>query len=187
MITAIGTGGLFCWISYISPLMTDVAHFSESKVPYVMLVAGLGMVVGNVVGGFFADRVNPVLACLVLLLAMSTALFTIYLTTGSQVMAVLMTFVCGSFSMAIAAPIQILMINTTRGAEMLGASATQAAFNIGNALGAFLGGLPLAAGFSYTSPELVGVSMAMTGAGFAYWLMRRTQRADSGRNAPAFS
>jgi DHA1 family arabinose polymer transporter-like MFS transporter len=67
-----------------------------------------------------------------------------------------MTFVAGSCSLALAAPIQILMIQSSQGAELLGASVTQAAFNLGNALGAFLGGLPLAAGYGYTSAELVG-------------------------------
>jgi DHA1 family arabinose polymer transporter-like MFS transporter len=67
-----------------------------------------------------------------------------------------MTFVAGSCSLALAAPIQILMIQSSQGAELLGALVTQAAFNLGNALGAFLGGLPLAAGYGYTSPELVG-------------------------------
>jgi len=59
---------------------------------------------------------------------------------------------------------------------MLGASVTQAAFNIGNALGAFLGGLPLAVGFSYTSPALVGVGMALVGAGLAQVLARVVRR-----------
>jgi DHA1 family arabinose polymer transporter-like MFS transporter len=66
------------------------------------------------------------------------------------------------------------MIQSSKGAEMLGASITQAAFNMGNALGAFLGGLPLAMGYSYTSPALVGVGLALAGAGFAYVLARVT-------------
>ena len=65
------------------------------------------------------------------------------------------------------------MINTAKGAEMLGAAATQAAFNIGNALGAFLGGLPIAWGLGFTSPEIVGVIMASTGAVFALTLNRQ--------------
>jgi DHA1 family arabinose polymer transporter-like MFS transporter len=58
---------------------------------------------------------------------------------------------------------QMLMINTAKGAEMLASSSMQASANIGNALGAFLGGLPLAAGYSYTSPEYVGAALAFTG------------------------
>ncbi|MCY1562480.1 hypothetical protein D9M68_998850 [compost metagenome] len=59
---------------------------------------------------------------------------------------------------------------------MLAASASQASFNIGNALGAFLGGLPLAAGYGYTSPVAVGVLMALTGAAFAWMLISRNKR-----------
>ena len=180
LITSIGTGGLFCWISYIAPLMTEVTHLSASTVPYVMVVAGLGMFVGNIAGGKLADRLKPLTACIALLLAMATGLLTIYFVSWHPVMSLAMTFIAGSFSLAIAAPIQVLMIQFTKGAEMLGASVTQAAFNIGNALGAFLGGLPIAAGYGYTSPALVGVAMALTGACFAWILIRRNKKADAG-------
>jgi len=173
LITAIGTGGLFCWISYIAPLMTDVSHFSKDTVPLVLIIAGLGMVIGNFMGGKLADWVAPVKACLILLISMAVALTTIYFVSGNQVLSLIMTFITGSLSMAIGSPIQILMIRTAKGAEMLGAAATQAAFNTGNALGAFLGGLPIAMGYGFTSPELVGVVMAVTGALFAVVLFKR--------------
>ena len=164
LITAIGTGGLFCWVSYIAPLMTEVSHFPATYVPYMMMLVGLGMFVGNLVGGKLADRFAPKQACLALLLAMAGALTIIFFVSENQVLSLLMTFVASSCSLALASPIQILMIQSSKRAEMLGASVTQAAFNIGNALGAFLGGLPIAAGYGYTSPALVGVSMALTGA-----------------------
>ncbi|MDN3582166.1 MFS transporter [Mucilaginibacter flavus] len=171
--TAIGTGGLFCWISYIAPLMTDVGHFSKNSVPLILIVAGLGMVIGNILGGKLADWVAPVKACLILLISMAVALVTIYFVSGNQVLSIIMTFITGALSMAIGSPIQILMIRTAKGAEMLGAAATQAAFNTGNALGALLGGLPIAVGYGFTSPELVGVAMAITGALFAVALLKR--------------
>jgi DHA1 family arabinose polymer transporter-like MFS transporter len=176
LITAIGTGGLFCWVSYIAPLMTDVSRFPPAYVPYIMMLVGLGMFVGNVVGGKLADRVSPLTACFVLLLAMATTLLGIFLGSENQVLSLVLTFIAGSCSLALAAPIQILMIQSSRGAEMLGASVTQATFNIGNALGAFLGGLPLAMGYSYTSPALVGVGMALVGAGLAQVLARVVRR-----------
>ena len=173
LITAIGTGGLFAWISYIAPLMTEVSGFEADQVPYILILAGAGMVVGNLAGGRLADKIRPVIACLVLLLCMAFVLLMIYFSSENQVMSLLLTFLAGGLSLAIAAPIQILMINTARGAEMLGAAATQAAFNIGNALGAFLGGIPIAMGYGYTSPELVGVLMASGGACFALLLIKR--------------
>lgn len=172
LLTAVGTGGMFSWVSYIAPLMTEVSRFPAAYVPYIMMVVGLGMFVGNVVGGKLADRLPPAIACLTLLLAMATTLLLIYFASRNQASSLVLTFLAGSCSLAIAAPIQILMIRTSKGAEMLGASITQAAFNMGNALGAFLGGLPLAAGFGYTTPALVGVGLALVGAGFAYMLLR---------------
>nr|MBB6229692.1 putative MFS family arabinose efflux permease [Mucilaginibacter sp. FT3.2] len=172
-LTAIGTGGLFAWISYIAPLMTDVSGFSAGSVPYVLILAGFGMVVGNVLGGKLADKVSPVKACLILLIAMAVSLIIIFFISENKILSLLMTFVAGSLSMAIGSPIQTLMINTAKGAEMLGAAATQAAFNIGNALGAFLGGLPIAWGLGYTSPEIVGTLMAATGAVIAMILVNQ--------------
>ncbi|WP_247235604.1 MFS transporter [Telluribacter sp. SYSU D00476] len=179
LITTIGTGGLFCWISYIAPLMTEVSHFPASMVPYILIVAGLGMVVGNVVGGQLADRLKPLTATMVLLTAMAATLLLIYLFSSNQVASLVLTFMAGCCSLALAAPIQILMIQTSRDAEMLGASVTQAAFNLGNALGAFLGGLPIAAGYGYTSPQLVGMAMALVGIFFAWLLVKRTRARQS--------
>jgi len=173
LVTAIGTGGLFAWISYIAPLMTDVSQFSANSVSWILVLAGFGMVVGNVVGGKLADKIPPVMACVVLLTAMAITLLAIFFLSGNQVMALILTFIAGALSMAIASPIQILMIRTAKGAEMLGAAVTQAAFNIGNALGAFFGGLPIAAGLGFTYPALTGALMAIVGVLFAYILLRR--------------
>ncbi|HEY0176235.1 MAG TPA: MFS transporter, partial [Pedobacter sp.] len=73
------------------------------------------------------------------------------------------TFITGGLAFAVIAPMQMLMIGAAKGAEMLASSSMQASANTGNALGAFLGGLPIAAGFGYTSPEYVGALMAFAG------------------------
>ncbi|RYY32639.1 MAG: MFS transporter [Sphingobacteriaceae bacterium] len=184
LITAIGTGGLFCWISYIAPLMTEVTRLPSAAVPYVMVIAGFGMFVGNIVGGKLADKLKPLSATIILLVAMAATLLAIYFLSWSVPMSLILTFIAGSLSIALAAPIQILMIQTTRGAEMLGAAVTQAGFNIGNALGAFLGGLPIAMGYGYTSPQLVGMAMALVGAGFAWILILRHKKAEVTQEAP---
>lgn len=164
---AIGTGGLFSWYSYISPLMTKVAGFSESSMTYILMLAGLGMFVGNLAGGRLADLVSPAKASLILLVAMAAALVAQRYLSVYPIPSLVMTFVLGATAFALAAPIQMLMINTAKGSEMLAASVSQASFNIGNALGAFLGGLPIAMGHGYTSPEWVGAAMAAFGALFA--------------------
>lgn len=161
--TAIGTGGCFCWISYIAPLLTEVTGFDASSVPYVMALVGAGMCVGTIVGGRLADRYSPLWTTGVLLFAMACALLMVYFVAPFPVPMLVMTFVTGALVMAAAPPIQMLMVQNAKGSEILASSALQACFNIGNALGAFLGGLPLVAGFDYRSPQLVGVLMALFG------------------------
>lgn len=176
LMIAIGTGGLFSWYSYIAPLLTEVSGFAANSITYILVVAGLGMLVGNFIGGKLADKISPAKATIALLIAMSVSLLIVHYVSGNQVLAVIMTFVTGAIAFAAASPIQMLMINTAKGSEMLAASVSQASFNIGNALGAFLGGLPLAAGYDYTSPVSVGSIMALTGAAFAWVLIARSRR-----------
>lgn len=173
LMISIGTGGLFCWISYIAPLMTDVAGFAESSVTYILMLAGLGMLLGNFAGGYLADKFSPAKACAALLLAMCTILVIVFFVSSSPTLALITTFLTGAIAFACAAPIQMLMIKTATGSEMIAASASQASFNIGNALGALFGGFPLVYGLSYNYPSLVGAGMALSGSFFAYWLIRR--------------
>jgi DHA1 family arabinose polymer transporter-like MFS transporter len=176
LMTAIGTGGLFAWISYIAPLMTDVSHFSANTVSYIMILAGLGMVVGNIIGGKLADKMEPVKACTILLISMAVVLVLIFFFSSYQVLSLCFTFIAAALSIALATPIQMLMIRTATEGELIGAAATQAAFNIGNALGALFGGWPIAAGFGYNSPSLVGAGMALAGIVFARILWSMQQR-----------
>ncbi|HWW38959.1 MFS transporter [Pedobacter sp.] len=176
LMIAIGTGGLFSWYSYIAPLLTEVSAFSADSITYILVLAGLGMFVGNLAGGKLADRFSPANASVVLLLIMAATLVIVHYISGNQILSLVMTFITGAVAFALASPIQMLMINTAKGSEMLAASVSQASFNIGNALGAFLGGLPLAAGYDYTSPVFVGTLMALTGAGFAWMLILRNKK-----------
>jgi MFS transporter, DHA1 family, arabinose polymer utilization protein len=163
-ITAIGFGGLFCWISYIAPLLTDISGFDAENIPYIMMLAGLGMVAGNFLGARLTDRFSPAKILLVLLVAMGATLTGVYFLSGNQYVSLVLVFLTGCLAFTLIAPINIITIQTAVGAEMIASAALQAAFNIGNALGAFLGGLPLVMGYSYASPNLIGVAMAMTGA-----------------------
>lgn len=169
---SIGTGGLFTWYSYIAPLMTEVAGFSAGSVTYIIMLAGLGMLFGNFIGGYLADKFSPAKASLALLLTMVITLIVVHFVSFNPILALIMTFITGAVSFALAAPIQMLMITSAKGSEMLAASASQASFNIGNALGAFFGGLPLVYHFDYTWPALVGAAMAFIGALFAFWLIK---------------
>ncbi|BDU23423.1 MFS transporter AraJ [Flavobacterium sp. GSB-24] len=171
-ITAIGFGGLFAWISYIAPLLINVSKFSPEDVSYILILAGLGMVVGNFAGGKLADRFSPAPTTLALLLVMSVDLILVYFFSFNQYFSLFLTFLTGAISFSVIAPIQMLMIRTAKGAEMIASASLQGSFNIGNALGAFLGGLPLAAGLSYSSPNLIGVGMSIIGMIITFILMK---------------
>ncbi|WP_405325749.1 MFS transporter [Leeuwenhoekiella sp. LLG6367-2.1] len=166
-ITAIGTGGFFAWYSYITPLLTEVSNFDDGMVIFILMLAGLGMTFGNVLGGKLADKFSPIKATAILLSVMTLCLITIYFIAPIQWMMLIMVFVTGAFAFSTAPSIQMLMIKSAKESEMLASSVNQAAFNVANALGAFLGGLPIAAGYGYTSPELVGAILALCGVGLS--------------------
>lgn len=162
-ITAIGFGGLFAWFSYIAPYLTNIAGFSENSVSYIMILAGAGMVVGNYLGGFMADRMKPVLAAGILMISMVLILVAIFLFSESKTSALILTFGCGVLSMAVGTPINIMMLKAAKNSQMMGAAFMQASFNVANSLGAFFGGIPLVYGFGYNYPSLVGAFMAFIG------------------------
>jgi MFS transporter, DHA1 family, arabinose polymer utilization protein len=162
-IVAVGTGGLFCWISYISKLLTDISGFKEADVPYILMLAGVGMVVGNFLGARLADRFSPAYAVLGTLLFMALILTGVYFLSENKIISLVFVFATGCLAFALVAPIQMLMIQTAKGSEMIASAVIQASFNIGNALGAYLGGLPIER-YGFAAPNLVGVTMAVLGA-----------------------
>jgi len=175
-VSAIGTGGMFAWISYIAPLMTEVAGFSSNVITGIMVIAGIGMAAGNFAGGRLADRYSPLITTSILLLCMIAALLLFTVVIHLKVAAIFMTFITGAVGFAVIAPMQMLIIQSAKGSEMLASSVLQASANMGNALGAFLGGLPIAAGLGYTSPEFIGAGLAFTGFIFCMLLVWRNKR-----------
>jgi DHA1 family arabinose polymer transporter-like MFS transporter len=148
-----------------------------------MALAGAGMCVGAVVGGKLADKYSPAVTTGGLLLATIVSLLVVYIFAESQVGTLISTFITGMILMGIASPIQTLMVQSAKNAETLASSVLQACFNIANALGAFLGGLPLVAGFDYRSPQLVGMVMAAFGAVAIGLLLYRTTNAAALRSS----
>lgn len=163
LLTTIGTGGFFAWYSYISPSITEVAGHSEDVVAFAMVLAGLGMFIGNFVGAKLTERFAPLNTVTIVLTLMVICLsLNAYLSTD-KTMILVMTFIIGLVSFAISTPIQLLIIRSSKGSETLGSSLNQSAFNIGNASGAYFAGLPIAMGYGYTSADWVGAAMAATG------------------------
>ena len=162
-IAGIGFGGLFSWFSYIAPLLTEVSGFSSENISYLMVLAGAGMVIGNYLGGILADKLNPIKATTLLLLLMVIALLLVFLLSENKIASLILTFICGALSMAAGSPLNILMLRAAKNSEMMAAAFMQAAFNIANSLGVFLGGIPLSLGLTYNYPSLVGVVLAGLG------------------------
>ena len=162
-IVSIGTGGFFAWFSYIAPMLTEVSGFSSTSIPLIMTVVGIGMTVGVQFGGRLADRVHPLPALLILLMSMTLLLLCNGWLASSPVAIVVLAFLTGANALAIGPPVQMLLIEQSREAEMLGSSLGQSGFNIGNAAGAFLGGIPLTLGYAYTAPQWVAAAMALAG------------------------
>ncbi|WP_424494519.1 MFS transporter [Salinimicrobium sp. GXAS 041] len=163
LLTTIGTGGFFAWYSYIAPLVIEVAGHPETVVNYAMIIAGTGMVVGNLIGAKLAEKFSPINAVVISLILMVIALVANTFIAQDETGVLIMTFLIGVIAFTISTPIQMAMINTAKGSEMLGSSMNQSAFNMGNASGAYFAGLPIAMGYGFTSATLVGAVMAGTG------------------------
>jgi DHA1 family inner membrane transport protein len=158
---AIGGGGMFAVYSYISPILTDRAGLAASLVPVVLALWGLGMVVGNVVGGRLVDW-QPVTAMYLgfALMAVVFGLFT--LTSVTPVTAGLTVFLLGG-AIILPTGLQTRLMDVAGDAQTLGAALNHSAFNIANALGAWLGGLVLSAGLGLTAPMWVAVALTLGG------------------------
>lgn len=162
--TMMGNGGIFCWYSYVSPLLQRESGFSAYAVSILMIVAGLGMVLGNLVSGKVSERVKPGLVASVVQFVAAAALFLIFLFAQSAWLSVALLFIVCACLFAVSSPQQFLILKHSPGGEMLGGCCIQAAFNMGNAFGAFAGGLPVSMGLTYNYTALVGVPLAIIGA-----------------------
>lgn len=163
-LVSIGTGGLFAWLSYIAPLVTNVSGLASDRIPLVMTLVGLGMFFGNLLGGKLADSISPTKAVITSFSCMVLCLILVYFISPVLWAAYPMAFVTGLVSFTIGPPIQMMLIRTAHGSETLAAAGGQASFNIGNTLGAFLGGIPISYGLAYNTPVLIGAGLAFTGA-----------------------
>lgn len=163
LLTTVGTGGFFAWYSYIAPLITEVAGHPASMISVAMTLAGLGMVIGNLIGAKLAEKFVPIHAVIIVLIMMVIVLVTLTFVADNKIAVLVMTFIIGLVAFCISTPIQMTMINSTKGSEMLGSSLNQSAFNMGNASGAYFASLPIAMGYGFTSADWVGAAMASMG------------------------
>lgn len=159
--TALGNGGVFCWYSYINPLLIHVSGFSVESVTALMVLAGFGMVVGNLVSGRLSDRYTPGRVGTVVQGMICVILLLIFFLSPYPWLSALLMALCTAGLFAVSSPEQVLIIRVAPGGEMLGGACVQVAFNLGNAIGAYVGGM--AASGDYRYPALAGVPFALVG------------------------
>ncbi|KOV88592.1 MFS transporter [Streptomyces sp. NRRL WC-3618] len=158
--TALSYGGMFGAFSYIAYTFTEVAGFSTGDVSWLLMVYGVGLVVGNMIGGRAAD-IDRDRALLLALSGLTVTLFVFGLLAASATATVLLVFLMGVCGFA-SVPGMITRVTDAAHGAALAASANVSASNVGNALGAWLGGLAITAGYGYAAPLYVGSGIALT-------------------------
>lgn len=162
LIGAVGFGGFFAVYTYIAPIVTTITGMPESTVPLVLVLAGIGMTIGNLLGGRAADHSvrNSMLLFFVVLLV---GLAVLWLTASTVVGLLISVFVVSGACSALSPTIQTRLMDVARDSQSIAAALNHSALNIANASGAFLGGLTIAAGLGYLSPIVVGAILAVGG------------------------
>ncbi|NEK93610.1 MFS transporter [Modestobacter muralis] len=162
LVATVGFGGMFAMYSYIAPTVTDEAGTSAGFVPVVLLAFGLGGVLGTALGGRLADR--ALFRSLVgATIAVGLLLGVMVLAAGDIVALTLTVFAVAAAASTMVVLLQLRLMEVAGDAQMLGAALNHSALNAANALGAWLGGLVIAAGLGYRAPSAVGVGLAALG------------------------
>ncbi|PCN47040.1 MFS transporter [Curtobacterium sp. 'Ferrero'] len=188
-ITVLGYGGMFGAFTYIAYTLTAVSGFPAAAVPWLLIAFGGGLFVGNVVGGRLAARsVDGTLLWVLSGLTVVLALFAIVAT--SPVLTVIALVLMGAFGFATVPPLQTRVMSHAEHAPTLASGANIAAFNLGNALGAWIGGATIAAGLGYTAPIWAGAvitlaAVALTAVAAGAAARRRPARTATGSIATA--
>ncbi|MGW4907633.1 MFS transporter [Streptomyces sp. NPDC004270] len=164
--TVVGFGALFSAYSYITPMLTDSAGYADSDVTLLLALFGVGATAGNLIGGRLAD--HAMRGTLFGGLASMVAVLLLFpVLMHAQWSAALAVTLLGVAAFITGSPLQLMVMERAAAGPSLASSANQAAFNLANAGGAWIGGVALAAGFGVTSPALAGAALAVLGLGVA--------------------
>lgn len=174
-VVVFGFAATFSFYSYIQPLLTEVSGYTPMAATILLALFGTGMTVGTVLGGRLADR-SPMKTLYVFLSALALLLTAFLVTAHNPVLVAINVFLVGVAGFAAIPSIQARILDQAKEAPALGSASIQSTFNIANSLGAYLGGVVIAAGFGLIAPSWVGALLAVTGLGFAAlsgWLDHR--------------
>jgi DHA1 family inner membrane transport protein len=163
---AIGFAGFFAVDSYIAPVTTSVTGLSPGTVAWVLVAVGLGMTVGNALGGWYADR-DLRRSTLLGFTGMIAAVTFFGLTASTAAGLFTGAFLLGATSLFLGPALQARLIAVAPGAQLMGAAVNQSAMNIANSMGALLGSVVIAAGLGYRAPAWVGAALGAVGLALA--------------------
>ncbi|MDN5807748.1 MAG: MFS transporter [Brevibacterium sp.] len=159
---SVGFGGMFAVYTYITPTMTDVAGVPEVAIPWVLAVYGLGMTAGSLIAGPLVDKsiersgIGGMILSAIVLSAFGAF-------THIAAVAIIALFLIGIAGSMITTALQMRLLRDSHDAPSLSAAMNHAAFNLANALGAWLGGIVITAGLGFRAPAWVGVGLCLLG------------------------
>ncbi len=168
LMTVLGFGGMFTVYTYIQPLLTQVTGFADAAVSPILLVFGVGMIVGNLLGGRFADR-RLAMALLGTLALLALVMGAMGFALHSRWAMVLFTGLLGAAAFATVSPLQLWVLRKARDAQSLASSLNIGAFNLGNALGAWLGGSVISHGLGLSALPWVAALVPASAFMVALW------------------
>ena len=186
LVTILGYGGMFGAFTYIAFTLTEVTGFAASIVPWLLILFGVGLFIGNTVGGKAADR-NVDRTLLVVLAVLVVILVAFALTAGNQPLTIASIVLMGGFGFATVPGLQMRVMKYASSAPTLASGANIGAFNVGNALGAWLGGVTITAGLGYTSPIWAGAAITLLGVGVMAFAAASAKRRSKDRTTAAAS
>lgn len=174
--TVLGFAAVFAVFTFIAPILTQVSGFAETAVSPILLLFGAGLVVGNLLGGRLADR-NLDRALILSLGGLGVVLVAMELLIGYPFAAAAMVGLLGAAGFATVAPLQLRILQKAKGmGQALASSFNIAAFNLGNAIGAWVGGLTIEHGPGLAHLPIVAAIFPVAAVGLALVAMRREQR-----------
>ena len=174
--TMMGNGGIFAYYSYISPLLTQVSGVPEMMMTLMMVLAGAGMVAGNLCGGKLSDKVGAGHAGFYLVILMAVSLLLMYIFAPIPWIAVPLMMLTTFGLFGVSSPQQLLLLKYSEGGELMGGAMVQVAFNFGNAIGAFAGGIPISLGMPIQTTALVGLFFVLIAVAGYIWFCHRYEK-----------
>ncbi|AQZ34710.1 MFS transporter [Pseudomonas sp. LPH1] len=158
---SIGFGGMFAVYSYITPTLTEVSGFTIDQVPMILSFWGVGMIVGNLVGGWLADK--GLVRAIFAIMGWNVVFLSLLSLCAHSTVGTLAVLFCIGCGFALVPALQVRLMNVAGEAQTLAAALNHSAFNISNAIGASLGGLTISMGFGWASTGFVGGLLALLG------------------------